>query len=66
MNKEHKVEEKQLIFSSPVKKSMKKGELYIELYHYSKNAENKGKPIKTIRNFDELIEFFESEDIDNL
>lgn len=66
MKEDHKTEEKQFIFTCPVKKSMKKGELYIELYHYSNNAENKGKPIKTIRNFDELIEFFESEDFDIL
>ena len=51
MNKEHKVEEKQLIFSSPVKKSMKKGELYIELYHYSKNAEKQGKTNKNDSKF---------------
>ncbi len=64
--KDSKKEKKQICFTSPVQESTKKGELLIELYHYSNNNGCHKRPIKIIRNFDELIDFFENEEVEEI
>lgn len=62
-------QKKKLFYTSSVLESTKKGELFIELYPCAQQntCEKAPKtPIKTIRNFDELIDFFESEEAEEL
>lgn len=69
MRNSKKQKKKKLYYTSSVLESTKKGELYIELYPCSQqNTCEKAQktPIKTIRNFDELIDFFESEEVEEL
>lgn len=60
--KNSKYQKKRLYYTSSVRESTKKGELFIELYPCSQNNNREEAPIKTIRNFDELIDFFENEE----
>lgn len=67
--KNSKNQKKKLYYTCTVSESTKKGELFIDLYPCSQQniCEKASKaPIKTIRNFDELIDFFESEEAEEL
>lgn len=51
-----------LVISTNISEATKKGDFPIKLFPYSPELDCEGAPLKTIKNFDELIEFFEKEE----
>lgn len=52
-----------LIFMSEVSKGEKDTDFHVQLFSYSSDMKCDGAPIKVIQNFDDLIDFFEEDDI---